>query len=65
MCTEEDLEEEIYENIDKCPECKTLTIKLSEDKSYEYCTECGLITRASITYVAGQRIDLPYGILLL
>lgn len=65
MCHDEDLEEEIYENIEKCPECETLTIKLSEDKSYEYCTQCGLITRASNDYVAGQRIDLPYGILLL
>lgn len=61
MCTED----ELIENIEKCPECKTLTIKLSEDKSYEYCTQCGLITRASIRYVAGQRLDLPYGILLL
>ena len=47
------------ENIEKCP-----TIKLSDNKSYEYCTKCGLITRASIEYVAGQRIDLPYGILI-
>ncbi|MBR3140540.1 MAG: hypothetical protein IKF11_06715 [Methanobrevibacter sp.] len=51
------------ENIEKCPECQTMTIKLSDNKSYEYCTKCGLITRASIEYVAGQRIDLPYGIL--
>ena len=61
MCTED----EYIENIEKCPECETLTIRLSEDKSYEYCTQCGLITRASIEYVAGQRLDLPYGILLL
>jgi len=52
-------------NPEKCPECETLTITLSHDKSYEYCTVCGLITRASIEYVAGQRIDLPYGILIL
>ena len=53
------------ENIEKCPECQTLTIKLSDNKSYEYCTKCGLITRASIEYTAGHRIDLPYGILLI
>jgi len=52
-------------NLEKCPECGTFTIALSLDKSYEYCTECGLITRASIDYVAGQRIDLPYGILII
>lgn len=62
MCEED---EEFYENIEKCPECQTLTIKLSEDKSYEYCTKCGLITRASTAYAAGLRLDLPYGILIL
>ena len=62
MCTEDEFEPE---NIEKCPDCQTLTIKLSEDRSYEYCTKCGLITRASITYVAGQRIHLPYGTLII
>ena len=58
-------EEPIIENTEKCPECNTLTIKMSEDKSYEYCTKCGLITRASSTYVAGLNIDLPYGVLII
>lgn len=49
----------------KCPECKTKTIKLSENRSYEYCTRCGLITRASIEYAKGHKINLPYGILLI
>ena len=61
----EDEEIEEYENLDKCPECQTITIKLSQDRSHEYCTKCGLITRASIEYVAGRRIDLPYGILII
>lgn len=61
MCEEEDY----IENVEKCPDCQTLTIKLSEDKSYECCTNCGLITRASIAYVAGQRLDLPYGLLII
>lgn len=52
------------DNLDKCPECETLTIQQSQDKSHEYCTKCGLITRASISYVAGLKIDLPYGILI-
>lgn len=62
MCTDDEFEPE---NIEKCPECKTFTIKINEDKSYEYCTKCGLITRASITYVAGQRIHPPYGLLII
>ena len=64
MCVEDEDDFEV-ENIEKCPECQTLTIVLSEDKSYEYCAVCGLITRASSGYVAGHRIDLPYGILML
>ena len=62
MCYD-DFEEN--EDIEKCPECQTITIQLSQDKSYEYCTKCGLITRASIEYVAGQSIELPYGILII
>ena len=46
MCDEipEDEIEEV-ENTDKCPECKTLTIVRSEDRSYEYCTKCGACIR--------------------
>jgi len=58
-----DEQESAEDNPDQCPECKTFTIETSPDGSEEYCTRCGLITRASIQYVAGQRIDLPYGIL--
>ena len=54
-----------HENLSKCPECGTMTIKLSDTNDYEYCTECGLITRASVKFVAGQKIDLPYGILII
>ena len=66
MCDEipEDEIEEV-ENTDKCPECKTLTIVRSEDRSYEYCTRCGLITRASYNYIAGIKFDLPYGLLII
>ena len=59
-----DFDEETEENIQICPECKTMTIIPNEDSSYEYCETCGLITRASMEYVAGQRIDLPYGIII-
>ena len=66
MCKEEideDIEE--IENTDKCPECQTLTITRSENRSYEYCEVCGLITRASYGYAAGMKLDLPYGILII
>ena len=49
----------------KCPECNTKTIKLSENRSYEYCTKCGLITRVSIEYAASQKLNIAYGILLI
>ena len=66
MCDEipEDEIEEV-ENTDKCPECKTLTIVRSENGSEEYCTKCGLITRASYNYQAGIKFELPYGLLII
>ena len=60
MC-EEEIE---YENLNECPECKTLTIVKSENNSYEYCENCGLITRASYDYAAGLKFDLPYGLII-
>ena len=62
MCEEHELEKE---NTDLCPNCETHTIKLSQNRSFEYCTKCGLITRASYDYVAGMKITLPYGILIM
>lgn len=64
MCEEENDETIEYENLDKCPECKTLTIVRSENHSYEYCENCGLITRASYDYAAGLKFDLPYGLII-
>ena len=29
-----------------------------------YCLHCGLIVRASYRYVAGLKIDLPYGLFI-
>ncbi|WP_296882143.1 hypothetical protein [uncultured Methanobrevibacter sp.] len=67
MCNEELVDDEVeeIENTDKCPECKTLTIVRSENRSYEYCETCGLITRASYDYAAGLKLDLPYGLLII
>ena len=43
---------------DTCPECNQ-TLDTEDDMIY--CTHCGLIVSMSIEYVAGKRIDLPYG----
>lgn len=42
-----------------CPECGH---ELHNEEDEIICTHCGLITSASIRYVAGQKICLPYGI---
>lgn len=42
-----------------CPECDgTLT---TENRAETFCTNCGLVTSASIEYVGLTKIDLPYG----
>ena len=44
----------------KCPECGSpLTTTIDEDETI--CTQCGLITSASIEYVAGTKIIYDYG----
>ena len=48
-----------------CPECRTRTIILDEEKCEEYCTCCGTITRAASQYVAGEKIELPYGLIII
>lgn len=47
-----------------CPECHGEIEYSTEDEDEAYCTRCGLVTSASIRYVAGNKIDLPYGIRL-
>ena len=47
----------------KCPECKHDLIN-DNHLMESYCSKCGLIATASITYTAGQKIDLPYGLQL-
>ena len=41
-----------------CPECGG-ELHSSEDEDETICSECGLITSASIRYVAGIKINLP------
>ena len=53
-----------HESLKYCPECGAEVEYSSEDEDEACCTHCGLITSASSQYVAGVRIDLPYGIRL-
>lgn len=53
-----------HQSLKHCPECGAEIQYSSEDEDEAYCTKCGLITSASIRYVAGKKIDLPYGIRL-
>ena len=53
-----------HESLRYCPECGGEVEYSSEDEDEAYCTRCGLVTSASIRYVAGNKIDLPYGIRL-
>lgn len=53
-----------HESLKYCPECKGEIEYSTEDEDEAYCTQCGLITSASTQYVAGTKIDLPYGIRL-
>ena len=43
-----------------CPECGN-ALTTTDDEDETICSSCGLITSMSIDYVAGQKIDLPYG----
>ena len=53
-----------HKSLKYCPECGGEVEYSSEDEDEAYCTHCGLITSASSCYVAGVKIDLPYGIRL-
>ena len=53
-----------HQSLKHCPECGAEIQYSSEDEDEAYCTKCGLVTSASIRYVAGKKIDLPYGIRL-
>ena len=48
------------EPLRKCPDCgETIT---SDEWGEEYCPRCGLITRNSYNYTAGEMHELPYGL---
>ena len=53
-----------HKPLNKCPECGHQIEYTDEDETEAYCTHCGLIVASSIQYVAGQKIDLPYGLRL-
>ena len=43
-----------------CPECRGL-LDTTIDEDETICTNCGLVTSASIEYAAGIKIILPHG----
>ncbi len=43
-----------------CPECGDEIIQ--DEDGEEYCNACGLVTRTHYNYVAGIKIELPYGL---
>ena len=49
-----------HQSLQFCPECYG-ELTTTEDEDETICTSCGLITSMSIEYVAGQKINLPYG----
>jgi ribosomal protein S27AE len=63
--TELDISSNEFDDPEICPECGTRTITLDEDKCEEYCTRCGYVTRAASRYVAGEKINLPYGLIII
>ena len=48
-----------HDPIYRCPECRSNIV--TDESGEEYCESCGLITRTSYDYVAGQKVSLPYG----
>ena len=50
-------------NFNKCPECKSKVIH-DEEHALDYCTKCGLITRASLEYIGLEKAKHPYHIIL-
>ena len=50
-------------NFNKCPECKQKVIH-DEEHALDYCTKCGLITRASLEYIGLEKAKYPYHIIL-
>lgn len=49
-----------HQNIHQCPECENNII--TNEWGEEYCETCGLVTRTNYNYVAGQKINLPFGL---
>ena len=51
------------EKVEICPQCGAHT-EYDMDRAEIYCTDCGLIVKASIPYVGNKFISYPYGTLL-
>ena len=52
----------VKENRKKCPHCHSYnTLMTDHDRAETYCTSCGLITSAAITYVGLRKILYKHG----
>ena len=51
------------EKVGICPECGAKT-KIDMDRAEIYCTDCGLVVKASIPYTGVKTVNYPYGTLL-
>jgi predicted RNA-binding Zn-ribbon protein involved in translation (DUF1610 family) len=60
-CLWNDEEEVQAEQLNLCPECGD-DIVTDEDSGEDYCPGCGLVVSGPYLYVAGERIDYPYGL---
>ena len=51
------------EKIGICPECGAQT-RIDMGRAEIYCTDCGLVVKASIPYAGVKKVNYPYGTLL-
>lgn len=51
-----------YQTQKTCIECSNPKLIKDKDECITYCPRCGLVHQASIMYVGGNKIDLPYGL---
>ena len=50
-------------NFTECPECKK-HVTHDEEHCLDYCTNCGLVTRASLQYTGLRKAKYPYHLLI-
>lgn len=52
----------VKENRRKCPDCHSYNTLMTDlDRAETYCTECGLVTSATINYVGLREVHYKHG----